>query len=147
MSITKSAIVAMVVFGIIGFACAKGPDKQVQSKADGDMLLGIEDMPCADIQSEVARIIKSDPSLGLADTTRTPSAVAYRLPERQSPKDPGLWWQGVVLVECFQPTSSQISVQVKARRKTQSGWQEIQDVRELQASVLEGITRRLTRHR
>ncbi|MEW5913656.1 MAG: hypothetical protein AB1814_13935 [Thermodesulfobacteriota bacterium] len=120
-------------------ACRQGGDASPPAAGQPSRYLTIMDVPCDRVQAQVRARIKAEAGLGPAQETRLARGVGFALPLRQEgPRR----WSALVLVECFGPLTTRLSVRLNAERQSGGAWQamEAAEAAELEKTVLDKVT-------
>ncbi|RJX30459.1 MAG: hypothetical protein C4525_12830 [Desulfarculus sp.] len=134
----RLALFAAVLALALGLsACREGGSASPPPAGQPSQYLTIMDLPCDQVQRQVRARIQADASLGLASEKKVERGVGFVLPPRQEgPRR----WSAVVLVECFGPLTTRLSVQVSAERQSGGVWGPEAAAADLEKAILDKAT-------
>ncbi|MBU4277124.1 MAG: hypothetical protein KKC30_10315 [Proteobacteria bacterium] len=134
----RVAVLTMALLLALGLSACRDQGAAAPQKQPGPSLfVGVYDMPCPQVQTQVGEKLKADPGLGLGGQKRDKDSVSYEIPQRQ---DGDLRWSAWVTVQCTGPLAGKLSSLVKAQRLVQGVWQPENDTTEIERKILDKIT-------
>jgi hypothetical protein len=117
-------------------ACRDESQAPTPPPSGPSQFMSIMDIPCAQVQKQVRAKLKKDPALGLASEKKVDRGLGFVMPAKTQGDRR---WTGVVMVQCFGPQSTRLSVAVSAQRKAQGKWQPDTDTSDIEKAVLDKL--------